>query len=63
MTTKYWHDSFSKLTREQMLALKHQEDAPRPTKPELERGTAKPSNDQMLKLLWRFNENKPSRWL
>lgn len=61
---KNWIIEFerTKLTKTQMLALKHASE-PRPTKPELERGTHAPSNDQMLKLLWRFNENKPSRWL
>ena len=62
MTTKYWHDSINKLTREQMLAFKHQEDAPRPTKPTLERGTAKPSSSQLLALYWKYNQDKPS-WL
>lgn len=59
---KTWHDTFSKLTREQMLALKHQEGAPRPTKPELERGTRAPSSSQLIALYWKYNQDKPS-WL
>ena len=61
---KNWIIEFerTKLTKTQMLALKHQEDAPRPTKPTNERGTAKPSSSQLLALYWKYNQDKPS-WL
>jgi len=63
---KYWQDSFTKLSAKQMLEAKFEEeigkhDDKRESK--LERGTQPPTNDQMLALLWKYNNDKPSRWL
>ena len=63
---KYWHDSFTKLSAKQMLEAKFEEELSKhddKAERKLERGTQPPTNDQMLSLLWRFNKDKPARWL
>jgi hypothetical protein len=63
---KYWHESFTKLSAKQMLEAKFEEELSKhddKAERKLERGTQPPTNDQVLELLWRFNKDKPARWL